>query len=134
VNPEFALMLHNETATVLLQFVKPVAGRRDPSTASDAKARLMESQMRLKRLFFLSAAMLVAAGSHGFAQATKEPHVRVAEIEIDPAQLEAYTTAIKEQVESALRLESGVLALYSVADKENPSHVTIFEIYTDAEA
>jgi quinol monooxygenase YgiN len=58
----------------------------------------------------------------------------VAEIEIDPAQLEAYTTAIKEQVEAALRLEPGVLALYSVADKENPAHITVFEIYTDAAA
>jgi quinol monooxygenase YgiN len=90
--------------------------------------------MGLKRLLFLSAAMLTAAGSPGFAQGTKEPYVRVAEIEIDPAQLETYTTAIKEQVEAALRLEPGVLALYSVADKENPAHVTVFEIYADAAA
>ena len=90
--------------------------------------------MGVKRLLVLSAAMLAAAGSPGFAQATKEPYVRVAEIEIDPAQLEAYTTAIKEQVEAALRLEPGVLALYSVADKENPAHVTVFEIYANSAA
>ena len=60
--------------------------------------------------------------------------MRVAEIEIDPAQLEPYTTAVKEQVEAALRLEPGVLALYSVADKENPAHITVFEIYADAAA
>jgi quinol monooxygenase YgiN len=90
--------------------------------------------MGLKRLLFLIAAMLTAAGSPGFAQATKEPYVRVAEIEIDPAQLETYTTAVKEQVEAALRLEPGVLALYSVADEENPAHVTVFEIYADAAA
>ena len=46
----------------------------------------------------------------------------------------AYTVAIKEQVEAALRLEPGVLALYAVADKENPAHVTVFEIYADAAA
>ena len=90
--------------------------------------------MGLKRLLVLSAAMLAAAGSLGFAQDTKEPYVRVAEIEIDPAQLGAYTTAVKAQVEAALRLEPGVLALYSVADKENPAHVTVFEIYADAAA
>ena len=90
--------------------------------------------MGLKRLLFLIAAMLTAAGSPGFAQATKEPYVRVAEIEIDPAQLETYTTAVKEQVEAALRLEPGVLALYTVADKQNPAHVTVFEIYADAAA
>jgi len=90
--------------------------------------------MGLKRLLFLIAAMLTVAGSPGFAQATKEPYVRVAEIEIDPAQLETYTTAVKEQVEAALRLEPGVLALYTVADKQNPAHVTVFEIYADAAA
>ena len=90
--------------------------------------------MGVKRLLVLIAAMLAAASSPGFAQVTKEPYVRVAEIEIDPAQLEAYTTAIKEQVEAALRLEPGVLALYSVADKENPSHVTVFEIYANSAA
>ena len=78
--------------------------------------------------------MLSAMGSPSFAEATKEPYVRVAEIEIDPAQLEAYTTAIKEQVEAALRLEPGVLALYSVAEKDNPAHVTVFEIYVDSAA
>jgi len=78
--------------------------------------------------------MLATAGSPSFVQATEEPYVRVAEIEIDPAQLEAYTTAIKEQVEAALRLEPGVLALYSVADKENPAHVTVFEIYANSAA
>ena len=90
--------------------------------------------MRLKKLLFLGAAMLIAAGSPGFAQVTQEPYVRVAEIEIDPAKLGAYTVAIKEQVEAALRLEPGVLALYAVADKENPAHVTVFEIYADAAA
>ena len=90
--------------------------------------------MGVKRLLVLSAAMLATAGSPSFVQATEEPYVRVAEIEIDPAQLEAYTTAIKEQVEAALRLEPGVLALYSVADKENPAHVTVFEIYANSAA
>jgi quinol monooxygenase YgiN len=92
-----------------------------------------ESEMGVKEI--LSAAILaLAAASACFAQVTKEPYVRVAEIDIDPAQLEDYKTAVKEQVEAALRLEPGVLALYSMADKENPSHVTVFEIYADAAA
>lgn len=90
--------------------------------------------MGVTRLLFLSAAMLAAVSSLVFAQAAKEPYVRVTEIEIDPAKLEAYTNAIKDQAEAALRLEPGLLALYSVADKENPAHVIVFEIYTDGEA
>nr|WP_245285227.1 putative quinol monooxygenase [Bradyrhizobium sp. WSM3983] len=68
------------------------------------------------------------------AQGSKDPYVRVAEIEIDPAQIEPCKAAVKEQIEAAVRLEPGVLALYSVADKENPAHVFVFEIYADAEA
>jgi quinol monooxygenase YgiN len=60
--------------------------------------------------------------------------VRVAEIEIDPAQLEAYKAAVKEQIEAAVQLEAGVLALYSVADKDNPAHVFVFEMYADIDA
>jgi quinol monooxygenase YgiN len=59
---------------------------------------------------------------------------RVAEIEIDPSQLEAYKAALKEQIEAAVRLEPGVLALYSVAEKENPARVFVFEIYADVDA
>ena len=56
------------------------------------------------------------------------------EIEIDPAHLEAYTAAVKEQIEAAIGLEAGVLALYSVADKDNPAHVFVFEMYADIDA
>ena len=65
---------------------------------------------------------------------SKEPYVRVAEIEIDPAQLEPYKAAVKEQIEAAVRLEPGVLALYSVTDKENPAHIFVFEMYADVDA
>jgi quinol monooxygenase YgiN len=64
----------------------------------------------------------------------KDPYVRVAEIEIDPAQLEPYKAAVKEQIEAAIRLEPGMLALYAVADTENPAHVFVFEMYADVEA
>jgi quinol monooxygenase YgiN len=60
--------------------------------------------------------------------------VRVAEIEIDPLQLDAYKAAVKEQIEAAVRLEPGVLALYAVTDKENPARIVVFEMYADMEA
>jgi quinol monooxygenase YgiN len=90
--------------------------------------------MEVRQLIILSFTMLTMAGGPGFGQGGKEPYVRVAEIEIDPVQLEAYQAAVKEQIEAAIRLEPGVLALYSVADKDNLAHITVFEIYTDVEA
>jgi quinol monooxygenase YgiN len=64
----------------------------------------------------------------------QDPYVRIAEIDIDPAQLDAYRAAIKEEVEASVRLEPGVLALYAVADKDIPAHITVFEIYADTDA
>ena len=63
-----------------------------------------------------------------------QQHNQIAEIDVDPAQLDSYEAAVAEQIEAAIRLEPGVLVLYSVANKENPAHVTVFEIYRDREA
>lgn len=68
-----------------------------------------------------------------FAQ-TKTPMVRIAKIVVDPAQLEAYKAAAKEEIEASVRLEPGVLTLYAVAEKDNPTHITILEIYADTNA
>ena len=91
--------------------------------------------MDAKQILVLGASVLAAfSGGSAMGKDSKEPYVRVAEIEIDPAQLEPYKAAVKEQIEAAVRLEPGVLALYSVADKENPAHIFVFEMYADVDA
>jgi quinol monooxygenase YgiN len=60
--------------------------------------------------------------------------VRIAELEIDPAQLESYEAAVKEEMEAAVRLEPGVLAIYAVAEKDHPTRLRFFEIYASEEA
>ncbi len=60
--------------------------------------------------------------------------VRVARLQIDPAQLESYKAALKEEIEASIRIEPGVLNLYAVAEKDNPAHITIFEIYANTVA
>lgn len=60
--------------------------------------------------------------------------VRIAELEIAPARLEAYKAAVTEEIETSIRIEAGVLAIYSVALKENPTHLRFFEIYADEQA
>src|SRR5690349_1895101 len=78
----------------------------------------------------LFAASLVAASLCGqaVAEETRVPYAQVAEIEIDPTQLEAYKAAVNEQIETAIRVEPGVLVLYAVADKDSPTRVRVFEI------
>ena len=94
-----------------------------------------ECDMGAKQILVLGASVLAAfSGGSATGKDSKEPYVRVAEIEIDPVQLEPYKAAVKEQIEAAVRLEPGVLALYSVTDKENPAHIFVFEMYADVDA
>src|SRR4051812_7015120 len=68
------------------------------------------------------------------AEEASMPYVRIAEIEIDPARLEAYKAAVKEEMEASVRVEPGVLAIYAVAEKDNPSRLRFFEMYADEAA
>ena len=73
---------------------------------------------------------LIAIG----AQTMKQPLVRLAELEIDPGQLPAYRDALKEEVETSIRVEPGVLKLYAVSVKDQPSQIRILEVYRDQAA
>jgi quinol monooxygenase YgiN len=66
--------------------------------------------------------------------AMPDPYVRVAEIEIDPAQFEAYQAALKQEIEAAVQLEAGVLSLMAVHAKNDPARIFVFEVYADVAA
>src|SRR3954447_2111288 len=91
--------------------------------------------MHTKQLLILGTAAL-ASSSFGpaVAQEMQGQYVQIAEIEIDPAQLENYKAAVSEHAETAIRVEPGVLVLYSVAEKDNPTHIRVFEVYRDTAA
>ena len=72
--------------------------------------------------------------THITASAQDNRVIRVARIVIDSAQLENYKAALKEGIETAVKVEPGVLMLQAVSDREHPTHVTVFEIYADAAA
>jgi len=48
--------------------------------------------------------------------------------------LDKYQAALKEQMITAVSNEPGVLTYYAVADKNDPSNITILEIYADTTA
>jgi quinol monooxygenase YgiN len=64
----------------------------------------------------------------------KSQMVRLAKIKVDPLQLEKYNAALKEQMATAIGAEPGVLTYYAVADKSDPTNITILEIYADTAA
>lgn len=62
------------------------------------------------------------------------PIVRLAELQIVPAQLDAYLKLLREEIEASVRLEPGVLTLNAVALKNSPDHIRLMEIYADQTA
>ena len=68
------------------------------------------------------------------AKTMEQPLVHIAELEIDPGQVPAYRDALKEEIATSIRVEPGVLSLYAVSVKDQPSQVRIFETYKDQAA
>jgi len=67
--------------------------------------------------------------------AQSNPHyIRIAKLVINSAKLRSYNAALKEHAETAVKVEPGVLMLYAVAEKDNPTRVSVFEIYASLDA
>ena len=93
--------------------------------------------MNASRVLILRTLVLMLSLSYpGWRLAAQEPMqgriVRLAELEIEPSQIENYKAALREEIDASIHLEPGVLTLNAVALKDNPTHVRIFEIYADA--
>jgi quinol monooxygenase YgiN len=59
------------------------------------------------------------------------PIIRIAELEIDPNQIAAYSALLSEEVEASVRIEPGVLFLYAVSIKGSPGQIRVIEAYAD---
>ncbi|GGX09432.1 hypothetical protein GCM10007242_14240 [Pigmentiphaga litoralis] len=62
------------------------------------------------------------------------PQVRVAELDIAPQHLAAYTTAVREEIADSIRLEHGVIAIHATALASDPAKLMFLEIYADEAA
>ena len=65
---------------------------------------------------------------------TADGIVRLSKIEVYPQYLDEYMQYAVEVGEISLRTEPGVLTMYAVQDKENPTLVTILETYVSQAA
>ena len=85
-----------------------------------------------KMIRLILSVLLLASVNMGFAQQTMK--VRIAKIVIDSAYLKEYRAALAEHAATAVKVEPGVLTLNAVYDKDNPAHVTVFEVYASDSA
>jgi len=82
----------------------------------------------------LFATFMVVASVDTFGRQTQRRVVRLAELHIDPAHLDEYKAALRDEIEASIRLEPGVLTLYAVSVKGDPAQIRIFEMYADVAA
>jgi len=80
---------------------------------------------------FLSICNLFSLNTNAQAQNNM---YRIAKIKVDVNQIEQYKSALKEQMNAAIKLEPGVLSYTVVADKKDASLITIMEVYANQEA
>ena len=59
---------------------------------------------------------------------------RIAKIKVDLNNLIEYQHALQEQMNTAIEMEPGVLSYTAVADKKDPTLITILEVYSSIEA
>jgi len=76
---------------------------------------------------------MLAVKKDTIAQEVK-PYVRIARIIVDSTKLDAYNAALKEHADAAVKKEAGVWTLYAVYDKDEPTKITVFEIYASKNA
>ncbi len=93
----------------------------------------MKIQAVFLRLVFTISIITFAFCSNTSAQG-KNQMVRLAKLVIDSAQLENYKAMLKEEIETSVRVEPGVLTLYAVSEKDRPTRIMILEIYADTAA
>jgi quinol monooxygenase YgiN len=60
--------------------------------------------------------------------------IRLSEIEIIPEYRDEYLYILKEEAKASVALELGVISIYPMYQKENPTEVRILEIYADKKA
>ncbi len=80
----------------------------------------------------LIACCIFLANRRGYSEPVQDRIVRLAELEIYPDQLNAYKAALKEEIDTSIRTEPGVLTLYAVSIKNHPEQIRLFETYRNA--
>ena len=90
----------------------------------------------MRKLLFALLAMVMTMGvSHSaMAAETGQPIMRIFEFVIAPDQIAAFMEAGRQNLEASVRDEPGVISMYCVTDKTDPTKLYVVEVYRDQAA
>lgn len=60
--------------------------------------------------------------------------IRISEIEVHSQYLEEYKAILQYEAEASVRLEEGVIAIFPMFQRDNPTQIRILEMYADEQA
>lgn len=80
------------------------------------------------RVCLMSVVMMTATTSYA------EPIIRIFEMQIHPESVEEFTALGKHNIRQSVNTEQGVLGMYVMTDKDDPSKFYIVETYADESA
>lgn len=89
-----------------------------------------DSPSKMKHFFIV---LFLLLSSQIYGQDSNRMH-RIAKIKVDAKQLDVYKSLLKEQMNTAIKVEPGVLSYTAVADKKDATSILIFEVYASVEA
>lgn len=78
-------------------------------------------------------ALLISLFSNMSAQ-TNTMLIRMSEIEIDSIYLQEYNRILQIESRASVQMEPGVISIFPMYQKENPTQIRILEIYADKTA
>jgi len=111
------------------------------NTISETQQYLKTQQRAGKTIGFVPTMGALHAGHISLIERAKaENDLAVCSIFVNPTQfnnpedLKNYQIALKEEIETSIKIEPGVLTLYAVSERDNPNHITILEIYKDRDS
>ncbi|MEY8020006.1 putative quinol monooxygenase [Muriicola sp. SD30] len=88
-------------------------------------------------LMFLCLPIISCIGESKTKNVDTDPQdamIRIAEIDIDSVYLDEYLDILREESEASVRLEPGVICIYPMFQKENPTQIRLLEIYANKKA
>lgn len=94
--------------------------------------KFQPKKVQIVFLFLISFVMIFS--SHTSSAQQKDMMIRIAEIEIFPENLEEYKAILKVESAASVKLETGVVSILPMFQKENPTLIKILEIYANREA
>lgn len=102
-------------------------------TSGIATSRIERTSSARTRMALLAVMAVLVIPISAFAQEAGML-IRIAEIQIDPADVKQYAAILAEEAADSVRLEPGVIAIFPMYQKDDPTQIEILEIYASRKA